>query len=143
MLALPEPRPSPHNPAGATCDFPFFNPVEGEFEKVVFSKNVALAIFYHLVFEKNKKVNFSAFYGGFRSVAAHNDLVGAHNFRGRIFNVYFFYFEFFSMDFRYSKVVKTNGEINPLRSKIILQCLLFVCLGFVMSSICFSRVSYV
>ena len=44
------PARTPRNPAGATCDFPFFDPLEAEFEKVVFTKNVALAMLYHVVF---------------------------------------------------------------------------------------------
>ena len=50
-----------------TCDFPFFDPLEAEFEKVVFTKVVALAMLYLVVFENLKKVNFYAFYGNFRS----------------------------------------------------------------------------
>ena len=38
-----EPEP-PRNPTGATCDFPFFDPLEAEFENVVFTKNVGLAM---------------------------------------------------------------------------------------------------
>ena len=35
----------------ATCDFLFFDPLEAEFEKVVFTKVVALAMFYLVLFE--------------------------------------------------------------------------------------------
>ena len=52
--ALSEP---PCDPAGATCDFPFFNPLEAEFEKVVFTKVTALAMLYLIDFENLKKVN--------------------------------------------------------------------------------------
>ena len=48
----------PRNPARAKGNFPFFDPLEAEFEKVVFTKNVALAMFYLVVFENSKKVNF-------------------------------------------------------------------------------------
>ena len=34
----PSKNPPPRNPAGATCNFPFFNHLETEFEKVVFTK---------------------------------------------------------------------------------------------------------
>ena len=48
----------PRAPAGATCDFPFFDPLEAEFEKVVFTKVVALAMLYLINFENLKKVDF-------------------------------------------------------------------------------------
>ena len=54
----PMPLGTPRNPAGATCDFPFFNPLEAEFEKVVFTKVVALAMLYLINFENLKKVDF-------------------------------------------------------------------------------------
>ena len=70
ILAPPEPhcatlKPS-CNPAGAMCDFLFFNPLETEFENVVLTKNVALAMFYHTVFENSEKVEYQAFYSHFR-----------------------------------------------------------------------------
>ena len=55
VLAPPE---HPRNPEGATCDFLLFYPLEAEFEKVVLIKNVALAMLFHVFFEKLKKVNF-------------------------------------------------------------------------------------
>ena len=42
----------------ATCAIPFFDPIEAEFEKIVFIKIVALAMLYLVVFENLKKVNF-------------------------------------------------------------------------------------
>ena len=51
MLAPPEPLP---HPAEATCDFPFWDPLEAELEKVVFTKNVALAMLYLVLFENLK-----------------------------------------------------------------------------------------
>ena len=48
----------PRAPAGATCAIPFFDPLEAEFEKIVLTKIVALAMLYLVVFENSKKVNF-------------------------------------------------------------------------------------
>ena len=42
----------------AMCAIPFFDPIEAEFEKIVFIKIVALAMLYLVVFENSKKVNF-------------------------------------------------------------------------------------
>ena len=56
MLAPPAPPPASRNPAGATCDFPFFDPLEAEYEKVVCTKNVAML--YLVVFEIRKKLIF-------------------------------------------------------------------------------------
>ena len=47
-LDLAEP---PCTPAGATCNLPFFYPLEAEFEKVVFTKVVALVMLYLVLFE--------------------------------------------------------------------------------------------
>ena len=44
----------------------FFDPLVAEFEKVVFTKSVALAMFYHTVFENSEKVEYQAFYSHFR-----------------------------------------------------------------------------
>ena len=52
------PSEPPRNPAGVTCTIPFFDPLEAEFEKIIFTKIVALAMLYLVVFENLKKVNF-------------------------------------------------------------------------------------
>ena len=85
-MAPPEPhcatlQPS-RNPAGAMCDFLFFNPLETEFENVVLTKNVALAMLYQVNLEKLKKVYSLAFYSNFRLVGARNNLVGARTIFG-------------------------------------------------------------
>ena len=49
------PARTPRNPAGATCDFPLFDLLEAEFEKVVFTKVVALATFY-LIFKHSTAI---------------------------------------------------------------------------------------
>ena len=48
----------PRAPEGVMCNFPFFDPLVAEFEKVVFTKVTALAMLYFVVFENLKKVNF-------------------------------------------------------------------------------------
>ena len=57
-----------------------FDPLEAEFEKVVFTKVIALAMLYLIVFKKSKKIDFLAFYGNFLSVGARNESVGARTF---------------------------------------------------------------
>ena len=54
----PRPGGTPRAPAGAMCNCPFFDSLEAEFEKVVFTKVIALAMLYLVVFEISKKVNF-------------------------------------------------------------------------------------
>ena len=45
------PAGTPRNPAGATCNFPFFDSLEAEFEKFVTTKVVDLAMIYLVNFE--------------------------------------------------------------------------------------------
>ena len=70
------PTGTPRNSVGAMCDFPFLDPLVAEFEKAGFTKNVGLAMLYHVHFEKLEKVNFQAFYSNFRLVGALNNSVG-------------------------------------------------------------------
>ena len=83
------------------------DPSEVEFEKVVFTKNVALAMPYHAIFEKLKK-NFLSFLRRF-SLGWSTERFGRspENLKGLSFG-----FDFFSTNFRCSKGVKTNGIIK-------------------------------
>ena len=55
---IPTPYRNLRDLAGATCAIPFFDPLEAEFEKIVLTKIVALAMLYLVLFENLKKVNF-------------------------------------------------------------------------------------
>ena len=71
----PTGTPPPATIAEATCYFPFFDPLEAECEKVVFTKNVALAMLYYVVSEKFIKVQFFSFLRQFFLVRARNNSV--------------------------------------------------------------------
>ena len=43
---------------GSMCAILFFDPLEAEYEKVVSTKIVALAMFYHTLFENSEKVEY-------------------------------------------------------------------------------------
>ena len=54
--AEPLREPSTGTPNGSMCAIPFFDPLEAEFENIVFTKIVALAMVYHAVFKISKGV---------------------------------------------------------------------------------------
>ena len=87
----------------AMCAIPFFDPIEAEFEKIVFIKIVALAILYLVVFENSKKSSFLSFLWKI-SVGWSTERIGwsPDIFRDQILEVYFSILIFFSMDFRCS-----------------------------------------
>ena len=104
-------RQPPRAPAGATCAIPFFDPLEAEFEKVVFTKVVALAMFYLVVFEKIKKLIFKLSTAIFGQLEHGTNRLEPGHFSRSNSRGLFFDFEFFSIDFRCSKGVKTIAEI--------------------------------
>ena len=58
------------------CAILFFNPLEAEYEKVVLTKSVALAMLYHTIFARLEQFDLD-------------------NFQGRILEVYFSILNFF------------------------------------------------
>ena len=60
------------------CNFPFYNSLQTEFEKeIVFTKIVAHAVLYHVVFKKTEKKFISKLPMAILLVGAQNDSVGA------------------------------------------------------------------
>ena len=99
LRALPEPL---RDPAGATCTIPFFDPLEAGFEKIVFTKIVALAMLYLAVFENTKKLIFKLSTANFSRLERGTIRLEPGQFSRSNFRGLFFDLEFFSMNLRCS-----------------------------------------
>ena len=73
------------------CNFPFFEPLEAEFEKVDFTKDVALAMLYHIILKIRKKFS-TAIYARLEHgmIRLEPRQFFMSNFRGSFFNFDFF-----------------------------------------------------